>query len=202
GTQLTRLRSWLFRQTRTRNVHLRGSMSKSQVWSPCRHTCWLLFRPLGLEGFSTTHSAAQSVAEVPPPGTQADVGAVLTRCRAAGSQAATWLQGVSAPHTRGVPTQTPAPQASPVVHGLRSSQAVPSGAAVWVQAPVGSQPSTVHGLESSQAAGEHAAMRGTLLRLGGRGPRPGGARHVPGSSMMWRGATPHAPHPHRPPPPA
>src|SRR5436309_16133347 len=125
-------------------------MPKSQLRFPCWHTCTLLFRPFGFDGFSTTHSAAQSVAGFPPPGTQVEKGGVALHCPVPGSQAATWSHGVSAPHTTGTPKHTPAPHASWVVHRLPSSQGVPSGAAVCVQEAVASHASTVPGLPSSR----------------------------------------------------
>src|SRR3989454_769551 len=101
-------------------------MSKSQLPSPCLHSCTPLFRPLGLEGFSTTHSAAQSVAGFPPPGTQGETGAVAAHWPVPGSQAATWAHGVSAPHTSGTPKHTPAVHVSGLVRALPSPRAVPA----------------------------------------------------------------------------
>src|SRR2546427_12655623 len=102
-------------------------MSKSQLPSPCRHSCTPLFRPLGLEGFSTTHSAAQSVAGFPPPGTQVETGGGGAHWPVPGSQAATWSHGVSAPHPNGTPKHTPAVHVSRAVHALPSAHAVATG---------------------------------------------------------------------------
>jgi len=74
------------------------------------------------------------------------------------------VQAFPSSHASGVPAQTPAAQASPVEHGLRSSHVVPSGRAGLEQAPVAGLhvPGAWHPSDATHVVGvpaTHAPLR-------------------------------------------